>query len=95
MMYSFKWKREYSRGIFPHFQRTTQCKKKQIVMTSDRLPSQIAGLVDRLKSRFEWGLTTDVQIPKLETKIAIIEKKSELNGINLSRDIVSFYCNNS
>lgn len=64
--------------------------KKQIVMTSDRLPSQIAGLVDRLKSRFEWGLTTDVQIPKLETKIAIIEKKSELNGINLSRDIVSF-----
>ena len=39
-------------------------------MTSDRLPSQIAGLVDRLKSRFEWGLTTDVQIPKLETKIA-------------------------
>ena len=47
-------------------------------------------LVDRLKSRFEWGLTTDVQIPKLETKIAIIEKKSELNGINLSRDIVSF-----
>lgn len=64
--------------------------KKQIVMTSDRLPSQIAGLVDRLKSRFEWGLKTDVQIPKLETKIAIIEKKSELNGINLSREIISF-----
>ena len=64
--------------------------KKQIVMTSDRLPSQIAGLVDRLRSRFEWGLTTDIQIPKLETKIAIIEKKSELNGINLSRDIISF-----
>src|SRR5574344_1282670 len=64
--------------------------KKQIVMTSDRLPSQIASLVDRLKSRFEWGLTADIQIPGLETKIAIIEKKSELNGINLSRDIVSF-----
>ncbi|OCL84794.1 chromosomal replication initiator protein DnaA [Arcobacter porcinus] len=64
--------------------------KKQIVMTSDRLPSQIAGLVDRLKSRFEWGLTTDIQIPRLETKIAIIEKKSELNGINLSREIISF-----
>lgn len=64
--------------------------KKQIVMTSDRLPSQIAGLADRLKSRFEWGLTTDIQIPRLETKIAIIEKKSELNGINLSREIISF-----
>ena len=64
--------------------------KKQIVMTSDRLPSQIAGLVDRLKSRFEWGLTADVQIPGLETKIAIIEKKSELNGISLSREIINF-----
>ena len=57
-------------------------------MTSDRLPSQIAGLVDRLKSRFEWGLTADVQIPGLETKIAIIEKKSELNGISLSRELL-------
>jgi len=64
--------------------------KKQIVMTSDRLPSQIAGLADRLKSRFEWGLKADIQIPLLETKIAIIEKKSELNGINLSRDIIVF-----
>jgi len=64
--------------------------KKQIVMTSDRLPSQIAGLVDRLKSRFEWGLTADIQIPGLETKIAIIEKKSELNGINLSKEIINF-----
>ncbi len=64
--------------------------KKQIVMTSDRLPSQIASLVDRLKSRFEWGLTADIQIPGLETKIAIIEKKSELNGIVLSREIINF-----
>ncbi len=64
--------------------------KKQIVMTSDRLPSQIAGLVDRLKSRFEWGLTADVQVPGLETKIAIIEKKSELNGIHLTREIINF-----
>ena len=63
--------------------------KKQIVMTSDRLPSQIASLVDRLKSRFEWGLTADIQIPGLETKIAIIEKKSELNGIVLSREIIN------
>ncbi|RXJ77635.1 chromosomal replication initiator protein DnaA [Arcobacter sp. F155] len=68
--------------------------KKQIVMTSDRLPSQIAGLVDRLKSRFEWGLTADIQIPGLETKIAIIEKKSELNGIALSREIINYIATN-
>jgi len=68
--------------------------KKQIVMTSDRLPSQIAGLVDRLKSRFEWGLTADIQIPELETKIAIIEKKSELNGIHLSRTIINYIATN-
>ncbi len=68
--------------------------KKQIVMTSDRLPSQIAGLVDRLRSRFEWGLTADIQIPGLETKIAIIEKKSDLNGIKLTRDIINFIATN-
>ena len=68
--------------------------KKQIVMTSDRLPSQIAGLVDRLKSRFEWGLTADIQIPGLETKIAIIEKKSELNGIALSKEIINYIATN-
>ncbi|MGD9554848.1 MAG: chromosomal replication initiator protein DnaA [Arcobacteraceae bacterium] len=68
--------------------------KKQIVMTSDRLPSQIAGLVDRLKSRFEWGLTADIQIPGLETKIAIIEKKSELNGIILTRDVINYIATN-
>ena len=68
--------------------------KKQIVMTSDRLPSQIGGLVDRLKSRFEWGLTADIQAPGLETKIAIIEKKSELNGITLDRDVINYIATN-
>jgi chromosomal replication initiator protein len=68
--------------------------KKQIVMTSDRLPSQIAGLVDRLKSRFEWGLTADIQLPGLETKIAIIEKKSELNGIVLTKEIINYIATN-
>lgn len=63
---------------------------KQIILTSDKLPSQIAGLEERLKSRFEWGLTTDIQIPELETKIAIVEKKSELNGFELSKDIIHF-----
>ena len=64
--------------------------KKQIVLTSDKLPSQIAGLEERLRSRFEWGLTTDVQIPGFETKIAIIEKKCELNAIKLSKEIIQY-----
>jgi len=67
---------------------------KQIVLTADKLPSQIAGLEERLKSRFEWGLTCDVQIPELETKIAIVEKKCELNGINLSKDIINYIASN-
>ncbi len=67
---------------------------KQIVITSDRQPNKIAGLVDRLKSRFEWGLMADIQPPGLETKIAIIQKKCELDGINLNSEIVNFIATN-
>lgn len=67
---------------------------KQIVLTSDKLPSQIAGLEERLKSRFEHGLKSHIQLPELETKIAIIEKKSELNGIHLTKDIVNYIATN-
>ena len=67
---------------------------KQIVLTSDRLPSQIAGLEDRIKSRFEHGLKAHINLPELETKILIIEKKSELNGIVLTKDIVHYIATN-
>jgi len=63
---------------------------KQIVITADRAPNKIAGLVDRLKTRFEWGLMADIQPPGLETKIAIIQKKCELDGIKLNHEIVNF-----
>ncbi len=63
---------------------------KQIVMTSDQHPKKIAGLEERLRSRFEWGLIVDIQPPELETKIAIIKKKCELNGIHLDNDIVNY-----
>jgi chromosomal replication initiator protein len=63
---------------------------KQIVMTADRPPNKIAGLVDRLRTRFEWGLMADIQPPGLETKIAIIQKKCELDGIKLSQDVIHF-----
>lgn len=63
---------------------------RQIVMTSDKHPKKIAGLDDRLLSRFEAGLIADIQPPELETKIAIIEKKCELNGIKLSAEIINY-----
>jgi len=63
---------------------------KQIVITSDRPPRKIAGLVDRLKSRFEWGMLVSINPPELETKIAIIKKKAQLNGIRLDDEIVNY-----
>ncbi|WP_456485810.1 chromosomal replication initiator protein DnaA [Hydrogenimonas sp.] len=68
--------------------------KKQIVMTSDQHPKKIAGLEERLRSRFEWGLIVDIQPPELETKIAIIKKKCELNGIHLDNDIINYIAAN-
>jgi len=60
---------------------------KQIVLSSDQPPKQTSGLTDRLRSRFEWGLMVDVQPPDLETKMAILDKKSEAEGIHLPEDV--------
>lgn len=67
---------------------------KQIVLTSDKPPKSINGLEDRLQSRFEWGLIADITLPALETKIAIINKKCELDGIDLNSDIVNYIASN-
>jgi chromosomal replication initiator protein len=63
---------------------------KQIMFTADKHPKKIAGLEARLQSRFEWGLVADIQPPELETKIAIIEKKCEINRVSLSKDIINY-----
>ena len=64
--------------------------QKQIVISSDSPPKNTPGLVERLRSRFEWGLMVDVQPPDLETKMAILDKKSETDGIKLPEDVRIF-----
>lgn len=67
--------------------------KKQIVLTSDRPPKDIATLEERLLTRFEWGLTADVQPPDFETRIAIIKRKAELLEIDLPDNVAEYIAN--
>ncbi|MEA4900252.1 chromosomal replication initiator protein DnaA [Desulfitobacterium sp.] len=63
---------------------------KQIIISSDRPPKEIPTLEDRLRSRFEWGLITDIQAPNLETRIAILRKKAKLENLQVSNDVMVY-----
>ena len=67
---------------------------KQIILTSDRFPKEIPNLEDRLRNRFEWGLTADIQPPDIETRIAILCKKAEEEEIDLPQEVANFLATN-
>jgi chromosomal replication initiator protein len=73
---------------FFHTFNTLHNANKQIVISSDRPPKQLATLEDRLRTRFEWGLITDVQPPELETRIAILRKKAQMDHLDVPGDVL-------
>ena len=76
--------------MFFHTFNTLYESGKQIVLSSDTFPKEIRGLQDRLKSRLGWGLVVDIQVPDLETKVAILTKKADLHEIDLPDEVAHF-----
>ena len=68
-------------------------KNKQIVLASDKYPAEIPDLEERLRSRFQWGLIADIQPPEFETRLAIVKKKAEDEGIPIPNDVAIFLAN--
>ena len=67
---------------------------RQIVVTSDRPPQEIPGLQERLVSRFEWGLVTDIKPPDFETRVAILQKKAAEDGLSMEEEVIEFIARN-
>lgn len=86
--------KEKTQDLFFHIFNTLHQSGKQIILSSDKPPKDLKGLNERLISRFQWGLTADVQPPDFETRIAILKNKSESYGINLSNEIYEFIAHN-
>ena len=82
--------KEQTQEEFFHTFNTLHNSDKQIVISSDRPPKQLTTLEDRMRSRFEWGLLTDVQPPELETRIAILRKKAAQEGLAAPPEVLEF-----
>lgn len=86
--------RERTQEEFFHTFNSLHESSKQIILTSDKFPNEIGGLEERLRNRFEWGLIADIQPPDLETRVAILQKKSRANRIPLPDDVALFIASN-
>ena len=81
---------ERTQEEFFHTFNTLHNANKQIVISSDKSPRQLTSLEDRLRTRFEWGLISDVQAPDLETRIAILRKKAAQEGMSPPPEVLEF-----
>ena len=85
--------KESTQEEFFHTFNTLHNSGRQIVIASDRPPKEIKSLEDRLRTRFEWGLTADIQPPEFETRVAIVKRKAELLNLHMSNEVAEYLAN--
>ncbi len=86
--------KEKTQDIFFHLFNHLHQSGKQLIITSDKAPKDLSGLEERLLSRFKWGLSADLQIPDLETRMAILNKKMYSDGIELPSEVIEYVAHN-